>query len=215
MSYYGDGRVSADFCGLARQRRQEETKVFQAYFTGCSGNVTAGKYNDGAKENRPVLRDRMAAAMRAAWNATTRYEARPWSWRVEPIRLEPRRERSFGAEASRSLLADAKASKAARGNAALQLGWLRRIDRPIELTCLDLGPAAVLHLPGEPFIEYQLKAQALRPDTFVCVAGYGDGGPGYIPTDRAFLEGGYEPTVALAAPCEAPLTQAMAMVLQP
>ena len=60
----------------------------------------------------------------------------------------------------------------------------------------------MLHLPGEPFIEYQLAAQKLRKDTFVCVAGYGDGGPGYIPTDKAFLEGGYEPTVALAAPCE-------------
>ena len=57
----------------------------------------------------------------------------------------------------------------------------------------------VLHLPGEPFIEYQLKAQQLRKDVFVCVAGYGDGGPGYIPTDQAYLEGGYEPTVALAA----------------
>ena len=56
MSYYGDGRVSADFCGLARQKFQDETKVFQVYFNGCGGNITAGKYNDGSKENRPVLR---------------------------------------------------------------------------------------------------------------------------------------------------------------
>ena len=60
MSYYGDGRVSSDFCGLAREKRaRDEPGVFQVYFTGCAGNVTAGKYNDGAKENRPVLRDRM------------------------------------------------------------------------------------------------------------------------------------------------------------
>ena len=72
----------------------------------------------------------------------------------------------------------------------------------------------MLHLPGEPFVEYQLKAQVLRPDAFVCVAGYGDDGPGYIPTDRAFLEGGYEPTVALAAPSEGLLTKAMAKLLQ-
>ena len=57
MSYYGDGRVSSDFCGLAREQRAlDEPRVFQVYFTGCAGNVTAGKYNDGAKENRPVLR---------------------------------------------------------------------------------------------------------------------------------------------------------------
>ena len=50
-------------------------------------------------------------------------------------------------------------------------------------------------------------------DRAVCVAGYGDGGPGYIPTARAYLEGGYEPTVALAAPCEELLTRALTKVL--
>ncbi len=215
MSYYGDGRVSADFCGLARQKRQEEEpKIFQMYFNGCAGNITAGKYNDGSKANRPVLRDRMYTALKAAWKATKRHPLTTWEWRVEPIRLPPRREKSFGEEESRKALEDAKAVKARRGNAAFQLAWLKRLDRPIELTCLDLGKALVLNLPGEPFIEYQLKAQQMRKDAFVCVAGYGDGGPGYIPTDKAYLEGGYEPTVALAAPSEKRLTEAMAKVLK-
>jgi hypothetical protein len=214
MSYYGDGRVSADFCGLARQKRQdEEPKIFQMYFNGCAGNVTAGKYNDGSKKNRPVLRDRIYTAMRAAWTATRRHPLTTWEWRVEPLRLPPRREKSFGEEESRKVLEDVKAVKARRGNAAFQLAWLKRLERPIELTCLDLGKALVLHLPGEPFIEYQLKAQQMRKDAFVCVAGYGDGGPGYIPTDKAYQEGGYEPTVALAAPSEKRLTEAIAKVL--
>src|SRR5262249_54297649 len=47
MSYYGKGGVSADFVGMARRRRQADDKdVFQMYLSGCSGNVTAGKYND-------------------------------------------------------------------------------------------------------------------------------------------------------------------------
>jgi hypothetical protein len=213
MSYYGDGRVTSDFCGLARDRRAQESGVFQAYFTGCAGNVTAGKYNDGAPANRPVLRDRMLAALRAAWKATERRPLDGWRWRVEPLTLGQRREPSFGAPESRKVLEDPKATKAARGNAAFQLAWLARIDRPIELTCLDLGAAAVLHLPGEPFVEYQLKAQELAADRFVCVAGYGDGGPGYIPTDKAYLEGGYEPTVALARPSEQALCRAVARLL--
>jgi hypothetical protein len=201
MSYYGDGRVSSDFCGLARQKRQaDDPNVFQIYFTGCAGNIAAGKYNDGAKENRPVLRDRMYAAMRAAWRATQRHPVKGWEWRVEPAKLPPRTEKSFGAAESRKMLGDPRKPAARRGNAAFQLAWLRRADRAIKLTCLDLGKVQVLHLPGEPFIEYQLKAQALRPDGFVCVAGYGDGGPGYIPTAAAYLQGGYETTVALAGP---------------
>ena len=215
MSYYGDGRVTADFCGLARQKRQDDdAKVFQIYFNGCAGNVTAGRYNDGSKENRPVLRDRVYTALKAAWEVTKRHPLTTWEWRVEPIRLLPRREKSFDEEESRKLLSDAKAPKARRGNAAFQLAWLQRQDRPIDLTCLDLGKALVLHLPGEPFVEYQLQAQQFRKDEFVCVAGYGDGGPGYIPTDHAYLEGGYEPTVALARPSEKPLLAAIAKLLK-
>lgn len=215
MSYYGDGRVSSDFCGLARQKRQdEEPGVFQVYFTGCAGNVTAGKYNDGAKANRPVLRDRVYEAMKAAWKATRRRPVTGWDWRVELVRLPARREASFGEEASRKLLQDARAPAARRGNAAFQLAWLARLDRPIPLTCLDLGEALVLHLPGEPFVEYQLKAQELRRDAFVCVAGYGDGGPGYVPTAKAYFEGGYEPTVALAGPSEELLIQEMKKLLK-
>jgi hypothetical protein len=215
MSYYGDGRVSSDFCGLARQKRQDDDeKVRQIYFTGCAGNITAGKYNDGTHENRPVLRDRIYAAMKAAWKATERHAIKGWEWRVEPVKLPARAELSFGDEESRAVLEDVKQTKARRNNAAFQLAWLKRIDRPIELTCLDFGKALVLHLPGEPFIEYQLKAQELRADALVCVAGYGDGGPGYIPTAKAYIEGGYEPTVALVVPkSEEILHKAMAKLL--
>ncbi len=214
MSYYGDGRVTSDFCGLAREKRREETKVFQVYFTGCAGNVTAGKYNDGAKENRAVLRDRILGGMAAAAKATRRHALTGWQWRVEAVTLSPRKEASFGEEVSAKALGDGDEKPAKRNNAAFQLAWLKRRDRPIDFTCLDLGKALVLHLPGEPFIEYQLKAQEMRPDDFVCVAGYGDDGPGYIPTDKAFLEGGYEPTVALAAPSEALMVKAIERLLK-
>ncbi|HLN26466.1 MAG TPA: hypothetical protein VK395_01835 [Gemmataceae bacterium] len=216
MSYYGHGEVSSDFCGLARQKRQEEDpKVLQIYFTGCAGNIAAGKYNDGSPANRPVLRDRMLAGMKAAWKATERFPVTGWDWRVEPVKLPPRTENSFGVAESQRVLRDPKESKARRGNAALHLAWLERLDRPIDITCLDLGKALILHLPGEPFIEYQLLAQRLRKDAFVCVAGYGDDGPGYIPTSADYFQGGYETTVALAGPpSEAILQQAFGKLLK-
>jgi hypothetical protein len=215
MSYYGDGRVSADFCGLARQKRQDDDPaVFQVYFTGAAGNVTAGKYNDGAKENRAVLRDRIYAGMAVAWKATKTSPLGNWTWRVEPVKFAPRAEPAFGAEASKAILADGKQTAAKRNNAAFQLAWLARLDTPIDVCSLDLGGVSTLHLPGEPFVEYQLTAAKVRPDRVVCVDGYGDGGPGYIPTAAAFLEGGYEPTVALAHPeSEGVLLKAIAKVL--
>lgn len=200
MSYYGDGRVSADFCGLARQKRQDETPVFQVYFNGCGGNITAGKYNDGAKENRAVLRDKIHAAMVEAWKDTKKTAVKDWDWRFEAVKLPPRKEASFGEEESTRALNDPKATAAKRNNGAFQLAWLKRINTPIELNCLDFGGTVTLFLPGESFIEYQLAAQKMRPEAQVNVAAYGDDGPGYIPTARAYLEGGYEPTVALSGP---------------
>ncbi len=216
MSYYGDGRVSADFCGLARQKRQDETGVFQVYFNGCGGNITAGKYNDGAKENRVVLRDRIHTAMTAAWKDTKRAAVKGWDWRFEPVILPPRKEASFGAEQSRATLEDPKAAAAKRNNAAFQLAWLKRKGVPIEVNCLDFGGSVLnLFLPGEAFVEYQLAAQKMRPDAVVNVAAYGDDGPGYIPTAAAFLQGGYEPTVALASPdSEQILLKAMRKLLK-
>jgi hypothetical protein len=62
----------------------------------------------------------------------------------------------------------------------------------IELECLKLKDVYVLHMPGELFVEYQLEAQKQRPNATVCMAAYGDYGPGYIGTKIAYSQGGYE-----------------------
>ena len=41
-------------------------------------------------------------------------------------------------------------------------------------------------------MEYQLAAQEMAPDQTVCVAAYGDYGPGYIGVKAAYTQGGYE-----------------------
>ena len=91
-----------------------------------------------------------------------------------------------------------------RAQAAGELVWLRRCRAgdPISVTCLRLGKARVLHMPGELFVEYQLAAQQLRPDLFVAMAAYGDYAPGYIGTEAAYPQGGYEtgPHASLVAP---------------
>lgn len=62
----------------------------------------------------------------------------------------------------------------------------------ITIGCLQIGSTRILHMPGELFIEYQLAAQQMRPDLFVCMAAYSDHGPGYIGTSIAYSQGGYE-----------------------
>ena len=92
-----------------------------------------------------------------------------------------------------------------------------REGRAIDIGCLSVGKARVLHLPGELFVEYQLAAKALRPDLKVMMAAYGDYGPGYIGTARAYPEGGYETSQRasnVAPEVEAVLTGAVETLLK-
>jgi hypothetical protein len=192
MSYYGQGGVSADFVGMARARRQEDDpSVFQIYFSGCSGDITAGKFNDGAPENRPVLAERIYRGMIQAWEATRRQPLKRVGFRVVPLRLEPRNTGAFTVESMEQRLADTTARTFHRNLAAMGLSWHRRVTagQAIDLPAVDFGPAVLLVLPAESFVAYQLMAQRLRPDILVMTAGYGECAPGYIPTERAFNEG--------------------------
>lgn len=190
MSYYRTGRVSSDFPGIARQRRQQDTPdTLQIYFSGASGNVTAGKYNTGDPQNRHVLADRLYSALREAWETTKRVPIDNVRFRSVPFMLPPRDDPSFRID---DLEARLLATQDPRNQclAALGLSWRQRLagGEKLDLPCVDFGPAVFLLLPGESYVEYQLLAQKVRPRDFVMVAGYGECGPGYIPPDKAWAE---------------------------
>ncbi len=191
MSYYGQGGVSCDFVGIARRlRRQDDAKVHQVYLSGCSGNVTAGKYNDGSPTNRPILASQLHKGMRSAWDATRRVPLDQLNFRARDLRLEPRSSPGHLSEDYEKQLT-AESPSTSQILAALGLSWRQRVAAgvPIDVPLLDFGPAQFLLLPAEAYVEYQLYAQQVRPESFVVVAGYGECGPGYIPTDQAREEG--------------------------
>lgn len=191
QSYYRIGVPNPDFPGIARFFRQLAVpQALHIHFNGAGGNIAAGKYNDGSHENRGILAKRLANGMKRAWKATRRLPitADQVQCTVEPVSLPPAKyliklqEEHMPPD---SLLVKCYAARFA---------WLRRCQagKKINLGCLSLGKIRILHLPGEPFVEYQLAAKAERKDLFVVVAGYGDYGPGYIGTAIAYEQGGYE-----------------------
>jgi hypothetical protein len=204
QSYYRTGIPNPDFPGTARFFRQLNVPAaLHIHFNGAGGNIGAGKYNDGSPENRLRLAERLADGMRRAWENTKRQpvSASDVSWAVEPVALPPARHLS--AEKLEAQLKDRDAAFLAQGGAS-RLAWLRRCQdgKKIDVTCLGLGRARILHLPGELFVEYQLAAKAARPDLFVALAAYGDYAPWYIGTAIAYEQGGYEtsPTSSNVAP---------------
>ncbi len=198
MSYYGDGIVSHDFAGMAREKRTQEEGVPHIYFTGCGGNIGAGKYNDGTPPMRPLLAGRIHAAMVASEQNAKRVPLTKLAWKHVPVVLQPDPE--FPEERMLKVLQNTETRPSTRITAALRLGFIRHRE-PIPFTSLHLGDdVCLVHLPGESFVEYQLFAQQQRPGAFVCTASYGDGVTGYIPLEHSFVEGGYEPSQAYAAP---------------
>lgn len=61
-----------------------------------------------------------------------------------------------------------------------------------ELAAIQIGSAAIVFIPGEPFVETALAIR--KASVFECTAivGFSEETVGYIPTDAAFAEGGYE-----------------------
>jgi hypothetical protein len=204
QSYYRTGLANPDFPGMAREQRQKATGVPHIHFDGAGGNIGAGKWNDGSPENRQVLADRVAAGMAKAWETTEKTPITStdlgWSWLPVALPVAPHLDEGQ----LLAIVKDSSKPPRERGDAARELVWLRRCRAgdTIDVACLRVGEARVLHLPGELFVEYQLAAQKLRPDLFVAMAAYGDYAPGYIGTEVAYPQGGYEtgPRASLVAP---------------
>ncbi|MEO8416447.1 MAG: hypothetical protein ABI472_22480 [Ginsengibacter sp.] len=193
QSYYRTGIANPDFPGIARFFRQLAVPdALHIHFDGAGGNVAAGKYNDGSHENRLILANRLADAMKRAWDATRRQPimATDVDWIVEPVSLPPAKylyKRQQDLSKNNELLLENKEN-------ARKMAWLKRCEagKQIDVACLKLKNARILYMPGELFVEYQLAAKAERPDLFVAMAAYGDLGPGYIGTAIAYEKGGYE-----------------------
>ena len=69
-----------------------------------------------------------------------------------------------------------------------------------EIQAFRLNDAAILGLPSEVFVEFQLDIKRESPFKHTFVSELANDSIGYIPTAEAFKEGGYEPTVSILEP---------------
>ncbi len=191
MSYYGQGEVSADFVGLARRKMQSDfPNVKQIYASGCSGDITAGKFNDGSKASRVRLTDRIHQAMLSSWKNTTKHPLGQIQFRNTKLELEYFDHAALKPERLQKVLNDESVRTEDRILAAMGLSSSERVasGQAIDFPCIDFGEAQLVLFPGESFVGYQLMAQQMSPETFVLSIGYGECWPGYVPTNSAFAD---------------------------
>ena len=217
MCNYGEGQVQWDFMGIAREQFEQTGLLGNAtavHFTGAGGNVAAGKYNDGQPQRKQELAGRVATAMVGAWRDASAHRrpitAAEVAWHAQPVAL-PLKPSLCGPEPP--LLARIDDTSNGKGNvhvpeavypriaAAQDVIFARRCKAgaTVDVTCLTVGDAVrVVGMPGEPFVEYQLAAQAMASETAaiaggsnptVMMAAYGDMGPSYIGTAASYSYG--------------------------
>ncbi|MBI4024202.1 MAG: hypothetical protein HY360_04420 [Verrucomicrobia bacterium] len=196
QSAHQRGAISADSPGEALRRvGRIFPKGHHLYFTGCAGNITLGKYSStdpennlrcfGARLTAAIVRNIRQARRRAVSDGSLDF----WTETVKlPFRVrDVRQARAIMADSTKPLVDRAMACWRARP------AVLRRGYRRARFSCLTLGGRSLVFLPGEPFVEYQLYGNSIARGCFVAFASLGDC-IGYLPTAKAFREGGYEPS---------------------
>jgi hypothetical protein len=205
MSFYAShpqvscGRLtwSSDTIGVARHLFESHNPgVFPIYFTGCAGDVTAGKYTTPyLKRDQYVFGSRLFDAMQAAFEKShpQPLESIGWVNSVNPVPLgaipQP-------ADYFESIIANPASTSKDRYLAALKLRRLREniFEYPFRLSRLALNDVGALFMPTELIVDYQLYAQEMskRQLRELAVSAYGDSMLDYTAIDISFEQGGYE-----------------------
>ncbi|MFV2067608.1 MAG: neutral/alkaline non-lysosomal ceramidase N-terminal domain-containing protein [Pirellulales bacterium] len=157
-------KVSPDYPGeMNRELERRHPGTVAMFLQGACGNINPPTMERGAANSRRYGQ-RLAAIVHDAMSDLQPLDGDELGLRWKTVRL-PRRD-VHGLPESKPL--------------EIRIGAAR------------LGNAAFVFLPGEPFVEIALALRRASPWKFTAVVGYAEDYIGYIPTDRAFINGGYE-----------------------
>lgn len=156
--------VSADFPGeLCAALAERPENGVPVFFNGASGDINPPTVSEGAQAARRHGRA-LAEAVMGARGRVRRLEV---AQAVFCSRTVPMPLRTLSGRPSRRTV-------------------------PARLSALGLGPLALVLMPGELFTDIALAIEKASPFQSTLVLGYAESSIGYVPTDQAFAEGGYE-----------------------
>jgi len=191
--FYG---YSADFVGYARQAFEALTGCPMLFANGCAGDIVP-------RWRQQKARFRMGTALGAEAAKTylsidecqgdialalkQAHIFLPFNPHIPPL-----------AEAQAALAAhpQPESTAAASLRQAVHLARLKQDmpqGYPAEIWALRLGEGALVTMPGEVLVEIGLQIKQRSPFVATMPISLANGSIGYLPTDHACYEGGYEP----------------------
>jgi sugar phosphate isomerase/epimerase len=151
------------------------------------GRMLAGTVGAKAAELEPIVEPLLAARSEVVQVPLQRYGPQDLAWARENIKKVGTGELPF--------LKQVEAYK------ILSLEMHHSETLPLEVQVFRLGSdVAVVGLPGEVFVELGLAIKRASPFLVTLVIELCQDAPGYIPTEKAFVEGSYETVNSLVVP---------------
>ncbi|MDA0838453.1 MAG: neutral/alkaline non-lysosomal ceramidase N-terminal domain-containing protein [Planctomycetota bacterium] len=204
---------SADFCGFACSAVEENLGEgsIALFMQGCCGDINADR-GDGSFEQAAMVGKKLATAVLDS--STEALAGGGISGSVETVQL-PLIVPSIECCEQELCTLNSKLEEAVDSripwkirNAEAMVNWARRVNacalngnfdrtQSMQIHGLRIGNLAFLGTEAETFVDYAFSIQEQSPIPKTVVAGYTNGCIGYLPTARAYPEGGYEVDTAI------------------
>ncbi len=213
----GGEALSADWPGFVRKYVEEDLpEVSSIFFTGCQGDsnhydffkpkeerLKGTRYEHSAYMGRTV-----ADAVVKAWDHTETQESDQIFAEETILYNKTNTEGIDDYDQYKAWYDDYEAGKLDYKPHITELAYARRvinlresaIFRPVPLTIMGFGNVTFVGFGGEAFTAYGEAMRKLVPEKFVVCAVCANGYEGYLPTEEAFAQGGYEAKSSLFTP---------------
>ena len=197
-------KFSADWCGFTRRFVEADNPdVSCIYVNGAEGDSNhldfMGVKRTGYDHSRHMGRV-IADAVKSVWNDTVPAKGERVFGDIEIVYNKTNMRDEDRYDECKKFLDDYYGRKLDYTPHITELADARRIVeirtakiyRPVPVSVVGIGDVAFVGFGGEPFVEYGEAAREAAPDKFVMAACCANGYEGYLPTLKAFEEGGYE-----------------------
>jgi neutral ceramidase len=202
--------ISADWPGYAQHFVEEALgeRCVALYGQGCCGNINSdprGSFEIAEQQGRAVAEAvaKAAATLRPAADGAVGAASEvvelplqdpPPLDEAQALLAFAVRERDANAATDNHGMKLTRQGLVAWGErlVALAEAGATHLTQPFEVQALRIADTAIVGLPGEVFVEYQHQIKACSPFAQTFVLAYANGNIGYVPTEEAFPQGGYE-----------------------
>lgn len=199
--------VSADWPGaLAEELKRAHAGCTPLVLNGCCGNVNPWPpFEPDYPDDHRLMGGALAAVVNKVLETLTFRSDAILDWRACHIKLPLREIPNEDLERSREVLAGHPTPKWIKEGEQTDFGWFmaatmvdlanqreQSSEFDYEIQVFRIGDVAFVGLPGEPFVEGQLKIKLESPTNWTYVVHDVGHYAGYLPIREAYARGGHE-----------------------